>query len=88
MTKKAYGSLLMNELTIMEDYGFYLPYRAVREFKKMNVESQHATEIILRESAAHEYRSKKGRLWKTLFWEGDLKPNTYLEMIKISDPSD
>ena len=31
MTKKAYGALLMNELFLMEDYGFYLPSGPFKE---------------------------------------------------------
>ena len=81
MTKKAYSALLMNELVTMEDYGFYLPYRAFTEATGNAPENDDFLQELINESVTFTYKGKAGRRWKDFFWEGELKPNSYLEAV-------
>jgi hypothetical protein len=81
MTKKAYGALLMNELFLMEDYGFYLPSRAFEEATGQAPSGEDFLQVMSNQSIAHNYKGKVGHRWQEFFWEGDLKPNTYLEVV-------
>ena len=82
MTKKAYSGLLMNELVMMEDYGMFLPHRAFEEFDSRHIDEVEILKIIQKESEEFTYRDKNGRTWNSFFWEGELKSNTYLELIQ------
>lgn len=81
MTEKVYGALLMNELVMMEDYGFYLPYRAFEEATGEIPKGDDFLQVITNESEAFIYGSKNGRRWRDFFWEGDLKQNSYLQAV-------
>ena len=81
MTKKKYGALLMNELVMMEDYGFYLPYRAFQEATGEMPESDDFLQVITNESEAFIYGSKNGRRWRDFFWEEELQKGTYLQRV-------
>jgi hypothetical protein len=82
MTKKAYSGLLMNELFLMEDYGIFLPHRAFEEATGETPESDAFLQVIINESVTLTYKGKEGRRWMDFFWEGELKPNTYLELMQ------
>ena len=82
MTKKAYSALLMNELAIMEDYGFYLPSRAFEEATGQAPTRDDYIDVIINQSIAFNYKGKDGHRWGKFFWEGDLGPNSYLEYIR------
>ena len=71
----------MNELVMMEDYGFYLPSIAFTEATGNAPENDDFLQNLINESVSFTYKGKNGRRWKEFFWEGDLKPNTYLEVV-------
>ena len=81
MTEKVYGTLLMNGLVMMEDYGFYLSYRAFEEATGEIPKGDDFLQVITNESEAFIYGSKNGRRWRDFFWEGDLKQNSYLQAV-------
>ena len=81
MTKKAYGALLMNELVMMEDYGFYLPYRAFKEATGEMPEGDDFLQVINDESVACRFGGKDGRRWRDFFWEEELQKGTYLQRV-------
>ena len=81
MTKKAYGALLMNELVMMEDYGFYLPSRAFEEATGEIPEGDDFLQVIIDESVAFTLAGKDGRRWKDFFWEEELQKGTYLQRV-------
>ena len=85
MTKKAYGALLMNELFLMEDYGFYLPYRAFEEATGEIPEGDDFLQVITDESDTFTYGGKHGRRWRNFFWEEELKKGTYLQCVGQDD---
>ena len=81
MMRKKYSALLMQELVMMEDYGFYLPYRAFTEATGNAPENDDFLQDLINESVAFTYKGKAGRRWKEFFWEGELEPNSYLEAV-------
>lgn len=81
MTKQKYGELLRQELIIMEDHGFYLPFRAFQEVTGNAPENEDFLTAIKNDSAPFEYKGKTGSKWKEFFWIGELEPNSYLEVV-------
>ncbi len=54
----------------------------VKEFDSRHIDEAEILEIIQKESEEFTYRNKNGRTWNSFFWEGELKSNTYLELIQ------
>jgi hypothetical protein len=81
MMRKKYSALLMQELVMMEDYGFYLPYRAFIEATGNAPENDDFLQDLINDSVSFTYKGKDGRRWKEFFWEGELEPNSYLEAV-------